>query len=484
MADVSDFNGDGYADLAVGVPGEQLGTRFSAGGVEVIYGSAAGLTSRQSQFWTQDSPGVKGRADNGGAFGTTHTSGDFDGDGFADLAVGSPAMFGSVTVLYGSRTGLTARDQLFSPATLGETELWGSTLAAGDFDGDGHSDLAIGASPAPAGPQPLRGTLTVLRGSPLGLVTSGAVRVTPQSPGLSGTSAPGDIFAAHLAVGDVTGDGRDDLAFDSHPRSGEGGGVHFLAGSASGLTTDEARFFRSDDPAVVPADTKFSYLGFALAIADFDADGHADLALGDFDAGPPGDTDCMDRAACPGAVLVLPGARTGPTTAGKKLWYQDSPGVPGTSEGADAFGWALAAGDLNGDGRADLAVGALGEDLGSGERFDAGSATVLYGSATGLSAVGAQQWTQDSPGVKGAAEGSDYFGSSLRVLDFDRGESADLAVSSRGEGIGNDAEAAGGVNVLYGSGDGVTSRDQTWNQDTPGIAGSAERYDQFHVLGQ
>ena len=89
-AQPSDFNGDGFADLAVGVPGEQLGQLPSAGGVQVIYGAPGGLRAAGSQFWTQSSPGIKGRADYGGAWGTTHTSGDFDADGYADLAVGSP----------------------------------------------------------------------------------------------------------------------------------------------------------------------------------------------------------------------------------------------------------------------------------------------------------------------------------------------------------------------------------------------------------
>lgn len=484
LTEPSDFNGDGYADLVVGVPGETLRTLAGAGAVQVIYGAPAGLASARSQFWTQDSRGVKGRAASGNAFGSTHTSGDFDGDGYADLAVGgSPAGLGSITVLFGSRSGLTARDQLLTPAASGGTERWGGSLTAGDFNGDGRADLAVGADTDPTGPEPPVGTLTVLPGGSRGLMASAAVRVTSDSHGLPATSAVRGSLAEHLAAGDVTGDGRDDLVLSIQSSAGGAGvGAYLLVGSAEGITTRGSRLFAMDDPAMLPADTAFSQLGFALALGDFDSDGHADLALGDFDAGPPGMADCQERAACPGAVLVLPGTPSGPTTTRKQLWHQDSAAVPGTSEGGDAFGYTLAAGDLNGDGRADLVVGVLGEDLGSAGRLDAGAVNILYGSSTGLTGVGAQLWTQDSPGVQGRARQSDNFGSSLAVLDVDRGRSADLAVAARGEDIGG-AEEAGRVHVLYGSSRGVTARDQRWDQDSPGIAGHAEAADRFSVLG-
>ena len=85
-----DFNGDGFADLAVGAPGEDLGSP-DAGAVNVLYGSAAGLTSAGNQFWHQNSPGIAERADAGDLFGSALAAGDFNGDGFDDLAIGVPA---------------------------------------------------------------------------------------------------------------------------------------------------------------------------------------------------------------------------------------------------------------------------------------------------------------------------------------------------------------------------------------------------------
>jgi hypothetical protein len=90
------------------------------------------------------------------------------------------------------------------------------------------------------------------------------------------------------------------------------------------------------------------------------------------------------------------------------LWSQNSPGIEGVAEAGDLFGDALAAGDFNGDGRADLAIGAPGENNARGVVH------VLYGAAAGgLSATGSQLWSQDSPGIAGVAEANDFFGNTL-----------------------------------------------------------------------
>jgi hypothetical protein len=102
----SDFNGDGYADLAVGSP-----WGAGSGSVNVIYGSRRGLQAAGDLLWTLDSPGIKGRGSTEPAagFGFSVATGDLDGDGFGDLAVGSPQHqldSGAVNVIYGSHGGL------------------------------------------------------------------------------------------------------------------------------------------------------------------------------------------------------------------------------------------------------------------------------------------------------------------------------------------------------------------------------------------
>lgn len=97
-----------------------------AGAVNVIYGSSKGLTRTGNQLWSQDSGGVPGVAEHGDGFATP-ASGDFNADGFADLALGAPeeaigarAKAGAVVVLYGSRGGLlSSGSQFFSQATAG-----------------------------------------------------------------------------------------------------------------------------------------------------------------------------------------------------------------------------------------------------------------------------------------------------------------------------------------------------------------------------
>jgi hypothetical protein len=127
--------------------------------------------------------------------------------------------------------------------------------------------------------------------------------------------------------------------------------------------------------------------------------------------------------------------------------------VGGSAEAVDDFGESLATGDFNHDGYADLAIAAPSEDVGG--IFDAGAVNVLYGSASGLTGVGSQYVTQNSPGVGSSAEGSDLFGLALATADFNLDGFADLAVGAPGETIGA-AFDAGAVNLLYGSAGGLT----------------------------
>ena len=156
-----DFNGDGFGDLAVGIPFEDIGDLKDAGAVNVIYGSANGLTATDptvpaSQFWSLDSPGVPGTPHSFDVFGWALAAGDFNGDGFSDLAVGildrGDTRFGEVIVIYGSAKGLTATDptvpasqfwfpfQFSDPATVAGAR-FGTSLVWADFNGDGVGDL-------------------------------------------------------------------------------------------------------------------------------------------------------------------------------------------------------------------------------------------------------------------------------------------------------------------------------------------------------
>ncbi len=105
-----DFTDDGFDDLAIAAPTEDIGGVEFAGAVTILKGSPAGITASGSQSWHQGSPGVPGSNELGDAFGSSLRAADFDGDGHADLAIGTPqegigtlARAGAVLVLRGAR---------------------------------------------------------------------------------------------------------------------------------------------------------------------------------------------------------------------------------------------------------------------------------------------------------------------------------------------------------------------------------------------
>jgi hypothetical protein len=237
--------------------------------------------------------------------------------------------------------------------------------------------------------------------------------------------------------------------------------VSVLYGSAGGLTTSGARLFTQ----VAGTVENSGQFGSALAAGDFNRDGFVDLA-----AGAPGQT--IGSAGGAGAVSVLPGSAAGLTATGARLFTQ----VGGAVEGGDQFGAALAAGDLNHDGFADLAAGAPSENVGS--TVDAGAVSVLPGSAGGLTTSGGRLFTQ----LGSAPERFDIFGFALAAGDFNRDGFADLAAAAPLEDVGT-VSRAGAVSVLPGSGGGLTrTGGRLFTQNSPGVPGTAETFDQFGGL--
>jgi hypothetical protein len=488
----ADFNGDGAADLAIGAPGESLGPgQASAGVVQVLYGSAGGLTATGGQLWSQDSPGVAGVAQARDGFGAALADGDFNGDGRADLAVGVPSedatagfVFGTgvVHVLYGSAGGLTATgSQLWSqdsPGVAGVAEPgdgFGGALAAGDLDGDGDDDLAAGA------PQEnqARGVLHVLEGSGSGLTAAGSQLWQQGSGGIAGVAEAGDGFGGALTTGDLDGDGNADLAVAAATEDvggiADAGAVNVLYGTTGGLGAAANQQWFQDSPGVAGVSENQDFLGNALAAGDFDGDGRADLA-----AGAPGETLAVVAEAA-GAVNVLYGGDDGLGAAGNQVWSQDSGGVADLTEPHDLFGSALAAADLDADGPAELAVGVHGETLDdlTSPLAEAGVVHVLPGSPAGLTGAGSQLWSQDTAGVAEEAENSDRFGQALAGGDFNGDGPSDLAIGAPAQNLGV-GFGSGVVHVLPGSGGGATATgSQLWSQDSPGVAGAPEFLDFF-----
>jgi hypothetical protein len=409
-----DFDGDGFDDLAVGALGEDLGTLTNAGTVNVLQGSAAGLAAAGGQLWHQNGAGVAGGAESDDAFGSALAAGDFDGDGFDDLAVGvlgedlgTAASAGAVNLLQGSAAGLAAAGRLWSQNSAGvdgvaeSGDVFGDALAAGDFDGDGFDDLAVGARGEDLGAVENAGAVSLLRGSAAGLATAGGQLWHQNSAGVAGVAESDDVFGDALAVGDFDNDGFDDLAVGARGEdlgaADNAGAVSLLRGSAGGLTAADGQLWHQNSAGIAGVAETGDLFGSALAVGDFDNDGFDDLAIG-------ARGEDLGAVGSAGAVSVLYGSGAGLTATGSQLWHQDVPDVEDGAESSDVFGDFLTVGDFNDDGFDDLAVGASGEDA------NAGAVNLLLGSAAGLTAAGDQIWDQDSSGILGVAAADDFFG--------------------------------------------------------------------------
>jgi hypothetical protein len=492
----ADFNGDGFADLAIGAPKQDFLQMKNPGGVSVLYGSAGGLDSTApvaNQWITQNTSGMAGDgAEPGDEMGLTVAVGDFNGDGFTDLAAGAPGEdvgskkdAGAVDVVYGSASGLDPTagpgsqfwnlDLPAMPAAAAAGDAFGRSLTVGDFNGDGDADLAIGA--------PERdvvvadgGAAVVLYGSSGGLLPAGSQLWSQSSTGVPGIEQAGDQIAWSMAAGDFNGDGDSDLAlgnpFDNVAAATDAGTVTVLYGSGSGLTASGSQFLSQNSPNVPGNAEKDDIFGWDVVAGAFDGSAKDGLAIG-----VP--LESINGFGATGLVDVLPGSPTGLTGTGSYQLSQNAPGVPGTAMDGDAFGASLAAGNFGSGSAADLAVGVAADTIHG--RPAAGSVNVFYGSASGLATAGSQIWDQATAGILDASEPGDLMGADVAVGDYNGDGHADLAAAVTYEDLGALTDA-GAINVIYadpGPNGLMAAGNQFWTQDSPGMQNTARKYDQF-----
>ena len=484
----ADFNGDGCADLAIGIPSQTVSGQFGAGAFQVLYGSLAGLQVQNNQQWHQAVPGVAGGVEQYDFLGRALAAGDFDGDGITDVAAGAPgeavgveASAGAVNVLYGSTAGITvtANQQWHQDVTgmLGAAEpndLLGAALAVGDFDGDGYADLAIGAPGEGVGSAARAGAVNVLYGSAAGLAAPGNQLWYAGAAGLVGQPVAEAKFGDALAAGDFDRDGYDDLAIGARHETRNdlfaAGAVYLLYGTVNGLSATGAQRWDQASPDVFGSVEEDDNFGAALAAGDFDGDGYGDLAIGS-----PAETfEGVDFA---GVAHVLYGSAGGLTGAGSTFIAETSAGMDGEAERADNFGYALAAGDFNADSVDDLAICIQGEAVSGAD--NAGAVVVVYGATSGLSTAGHQRWDQSTAGAGGLPEPGTFFGRGLIAGDYDGDGGDDLAIGAPYADVGSQDDA-GAVHVLYSTPAGLTAGNaQYWHGDSAGLEGEATAYAHF-----
>jgi hypothetical protein len=397
-----DINGDGYSDIVIGAPQYSINSSSNEGAVYGFYGSSTGLASTPDWFVTGPQSGYK--------FGyAVYTAGDVNGDGYSDVVIGAPDS-GKAFVFHGSASGLSQTQNWVAAGAAG-SGFGFSVSTAGDIDGDGFSEILVGA---PGG----SGQAFAYSGSPSGLSANNVWSV----------SNDGSTIALGFTVciaGDVNGDGYSDALI-----SGYSPKAFVYNGSPSGFNSTNSWTYAGGGGS----------FGWSVASAgDINGDGYSDVIIG------------------------APDYNNGAATVGKFFIFHGSannlPSIPsfvktGTNSGASIYriGRCVAsAGDVNSDGYSDVAVGITTGVFGVSEF---GGVEIYYGSPTGISSTAS--WTKSSE-VSG-----DKFGTSVATAGDVNGDGySDILVGAWGLN-----SFSGAAYSFYGSENGLSSN-ANWSAAGP-----------------
>jgi hypothetical protein len=377
---ILDINLDGLADLALGAPNVTLNSISAVGRFYVLMNVAG------SGFSMTLPTAVDGREGGSSGWGSAlGSAGDVNGDGFADLVVGvakgGSSSPGLVYVYFGSANGLLLNSPEVITDPKGEAggAFGAAVVGLGDVNGDGYADVAVSAPSTTVNSQTFAGRIFVFYGSPMGLVIDAGKYTSIDSP--DATMHAG--FGSALAPGDVNGDGYADLVVSSpgvlQSANNPIGRVYVYKGAASGLNTTAIKSF--DGPVVN------GNFGLAIGGTDVNGDGYSDVIIG-------ASNEMIGSNASAGRVYIYLSSASGFVTAAAPI---DGP------NGANArFGDTVtSAGDVNGDGYGDIAIGSPHAAVSPNNNV--GIVDVYLGGTTGVNVTALPINGLDAPGYFGWA---------------------------------------------------------------------------------
>jgi hypothetical protein len=340
VATAGDVNGDGYADVVVGAPGESAFT----GKAYLFLGEAGGLAADSS--WI-----AVGEAEDDNFGASVATAGDVNGDGYSDVVVGAygnDSSFGKAYLYHGGVGGLSLSATWTAVGEAVDNWFGYSVATAGDVNGDGYSDVVVGAH----GHSTVTGKAYLFLGGAGGLSSSAAWTAV-------GEATTGQFGASVATAGDVNGDGYSDVAVGARGFFGVTGKAYLYLGGASGLSESASWTAMGE----VGGN---AFGGSVATVGDVNGDGYSDVAVG-----------AWGHNSNTGKAYVYLGGASGLSASAS--WTAVGEATD------DRFGLASTAGDVNGDGYSDVVVGAFGNTSFRGKAY------LALGGASGLSATAV--WT-------------------------------------------------------------------------------------------
>ncbi|MDD5306209.1 MAG: integrin alpha [Deltaproteobacteria bacterium] len=415
VSSAGDVNSDGYADVIVGAHKFANG-QAAEGRAYVYHGSASGRSATAN--WTAEGDQI------GAHFGTAVASaGDVNGDGYTDVIIGAPDYDKGITdegaafVFHGSASGLSSTYWI-AGSMQANSNYGGSVSSAGDANGDGYADVIVGARNYDNG-QTDEGRVFFYKGGPDGL--------SPSADWTNESNQANSGYGKSVAgAGDVNGDGYSDFIVSAHRYDNgqtDEGRVFVYYGSASSFSSTGAWTVESDQAEAL--------LGNSVSSAgDVNGDGYYDIIIGSsyYDNGQTDE----------GRAYVYYGSAAGLATSSG--WTAES------NQANAVFGYSVSsAGDVNGDGYADVIVGA---DYYSNGQTGEGRAYIYHGAASGLSTTAA--WSDEGN------EANALFGKSVSAAGDVNGDGyGDVIVGAPSYGNGQSGE--GRAFVYHGSTSGLSA---------------------------